>query len=163
MDTLLHSRPRMWWMPSLRHSTIYIHIHAKVFGWTQNDPAGSRGWWGGVTDSFSCEQITAVFKNVVVTFYFFCFLTPLDAWMWLKRNGQIRHIWCIFFFEATRFMHSQHACDNNSPCIPLYKSLWKAGAGPDQRANPEENFSRVWAVPRCGQLPSIHENNRLFK
>ena len=22
---------------------------------------------------------TAVFKNVVVTFYFFCFLTPLDA------------------------------------------------------------------------------------
>ena len=67
------------------------------------------------------------------------------------------------FFEATRFMHSQHACDNNSPWIPLYKYLWKAGAGPDQRANPEENFSRVWAVPRCSQLPSIHGNNRLFK
>ena len=48
----------------------------------------------------------------------------------------------MFFFEGTRFVHSQHACDNNSPCIPLYKSLWKAGAGPDQRANPEENFSR---------------------
>ena len=103
------------------------------------------------------------FQRVVITFELFCFRTPLDAWMWLKRNGWIRWIWCIFFFEATRFMHSQHACDNNSPCIPLYKSLWKAGAGPDQRANPEENFSRVWAVPRCGQLPSIHGNNRLLE
>ena len=126
----------------------------------------ARGW---LLRDFTLERVKDWWcvkdwsLTVVIMFYFFCFLTPLDAWMWLKRNGWIRRIWCIFFFEATRFMHSQHACDNNSPCIPLYKSLWKAGAEPDQRANPEENFSRVWAVPRCGHLPSVHGNNRLLE
>ena len=42
-------------------------------------------------------------------------------------------------------MHSQHAYNKNLPCILLYKSLWKGGAGPDKRAKCEENFSRVWA------------------
>ena len=49
-------------------------------------PDSRRGWRNSVEIGQLRQPpgnpgtgITAVFKNVVVTFYFFCFLTPLDA------------------------------------------------------------------------------------
>ena len=64
----------------------------------------------------------------------------------------------VYLFLRSYSLYAFTTCPQQELTLyPLYKSLWKGGTRADQRAKCEENFSRVWAVPRCGHLSETIE------